>query len=336
MKEKFKIAEEILIVENNNKSILIGINTKLKNINPIILSGHLDTVAPDYDKYVTNPLTLTIVEDKAFGLGSIDMKSFMAIILDNLQKLKEMNYPIVVALTTDEETDLFCINNVISKLIELNIKPKFTIVGEPTKCEVNNVCNGCSEFEVKVLGKACHSSILSQGINAINIIAKLVSFIETEQQKFENLTSNVGVISGGEVVNKVPDYCMVKFDVRSTSKNNVDKFLNLIKDKINELENEYFDCKIELKKLLEIPPLENINENFIQNLADELNVKTSKFMGGCEAGYYQTLSGNAIIFGVGDIALAHKPNEYVVIKEYEYYSRKFLELMSCLEQELGI
>lgn len=331
LQNKFQpISKEIKIIknkENNNKSIVVGINTKLKDIEPIILSGHIDTVAPDFENYKTNPLQLSIIDSNAYGLGSIDMKSFTAVILDNIKFLRECNIPIVVSLTTDEETDLKCIQNLIDKFKSLNIKPRFTIVGEPTKCEINNISNGCYEFEIEVFGKSCHSSLINEGINAINIMAKLISYIEEKQTEYIDLTSNCGVVSGGDIVNRVPDYCKLKFDVRSTSVKQVYDFLKTIINKIYELKTEY-KTNIKIKKLLEIPPLENKNENKILEIANCLNLKVSKFFGGCEAGYYQALSGDAVIFGVGDIALAHKPNEFVNIDEYKNYSKLLINLIN--------
>ena len=97
LKNRFQlICEEIKIVknkENNNRSILIGINTKLKYVETIFLSGHIDTVAPDFEKYNTNPLELTERNGKAYGLGSIDMKSFVAVILDKIKQLKLFRIP---------------------------------------------------------------------------------------------------------------------------------------------------------------------------------------------------------------------------------------------------
>ncbi len=331
LKNKFlRESEEIKIIknkENENKSLIVGLNTKLKDIEPIVLSGHIDTVAPDKEKYNTNPLELTELGDKAYGLGSIDMKSFTAVILDNISRLKSLWCPIVVVLTTDEETDLKCVENVISYFKKFNIKPKFTLVGEPTKCEINNQANGCYEFFVEVIGKACHSSIINQGINAINIMARLVSFIEEAQKGFVDLTSNCGVISGGDIVNRVPDYCKLKFDVRSTNAKNIYKFIKLIIEKTKNLEKEY-KTKIKIKKMLEIPPLEVKNEKIINKIANSLNLNVTKFMGGCEAGYYQKLSGDAMICGVGDMELAHKPNEYVDINEYKKYNEIFLKLLN--------
>jgi acetylornithine deacetylase len=329
----FKMCEEVLVVdnkENTDKSLIIGVNTKLKNIEPIVLSGHIDTVAPDVKKYNTNPFSLTIKDGKAYGLGSIDMKSFFSIILSNIEKIKNFNCPIVLAITTDEETNLLCVENVIKKFKELNIKPKFTIVGEPTKSEINNVSNGCFEFEIEVKGKSCHSSLVYDGINAINVMARIITFIEEKQKEFD-LTSNCGVVVGGDIVNRVPDLCNMKFDIRSTKMESIYRFLKEIINNIELLKKEY-KAKIYIKKLLQIPPLQNKNEAIINKIASELNLNISKFVGGCEAGYYQSLSGDAIVFGVGDINLAHKPNEYVKTEEYANYSKILIELINKISQ----
>lgn len=329
--------QEINIVknkENTNKSIIIGLNTKLKDINPIVLSGHIDTVNPDFDKYDTNPLDLVQINGKAYGLGSIDMKSFTTVIMDNLSALKSINYPMILCLTTDEETDLLCIKNVIQQLKDLNIKPAFTIVGEPTNSQFNTTAKGCFEYIVEVFGKSCHSSMVDKGINAINILAKLITFIEQKQTEYLDLTSNCAIISGGSIVNRVPDYAKLVFDVR-TLQTDINVFINAVQQKINELTKQYTGCNITLKQTLDIMPLKRQNEQYITNLAGQLNVAISDFSGGCEAGYYQNYSGDAIIFGVGDIALAHKPNEYVIVSEYKQYSQQLLKLIKIISNDLN-
>ena len=60
------------------------------------------------------------------------------------------------------------------------------------------------------------------------------------------------------------------------------------------------------------------------------SLQENKFVGGCEAGYYQALGGDAIVFGVGDLTLAHKPNEYLVLDEFERYSKRFLKLLKAI------
>ena len=336
LKQRFlEQAKEVQIVknkENENKSILVGINTPLKDINPVVLAGHIDTVKPDKDKYKTNPFELTEIDGNCYGLGSIDMKSFTAVILDNIEYFKNHPLPIVLAPTTDEETDLLCIENVIEKMKELSIKPTFSIIGEPTSMQIKTSANGCYEYSIEFFGKSCHSSVVNLGINSICILAKIISFIETEQAKFENLTSNPGIICGGDIVNRVPDYAKLTFDIRSTSKDEVNSFLSAIQEKISELEKEY-NATSKLTKLLEIPPLQDKQSPIICGLVKQLNLEIGKFSGGCEAGYLQTYSGDAILFGVGDLNLAHKPNEFVVKKEYKIYTQKLIEMFEILKKQ---
>ena len=49
-------------------------------------------------------------------------------------------------------------------------------------------------------------------MNAICACAKIVQFNEEKQLSY-HLTSNCGVIKGGEVTNKVPDYAELNFDI---------------------------------------------------------------------------------------------------------------------------
>lgn len=330
LKEYFtKKVKEIKVIENEfkKKSILIGINTELRSIEPILLSGHIDTVFADIKKYNTNPYELTIKDGKAYGLGVIDMKCFTATIMDKFEQLKNIPWPIIVALTTDEETTFTCVKDIVKELIDLNIRPKFTIVGEPTNFEIKTTSNGCFEYQIEVFGKSCHSSLISEGINAINIIAKLITFIEKEQEKFENLTSNVGIVIGGDIVNRVPDYTKMEFDIRTSSLGEYDRFLAVIKEKIKVLQSEY-NAKIVLTKNLEILPLQCIDKKNIENISKKFDLKVGKFPGGCEAGYYENLNSPTIVFGVGNLELAHKPNEFIVVDDYIKYNNLLLQVIN--------
>ena len=291
-----------------------------------MLSGHIDTVKANEKLYNTNPYMLTEKDGKMFGLGSIDMKSFTAIILDNIDKLVSIEEPLILVLTTDEETELKSIEVAIKILKEFNILPKFTIVGEPTQSKFKVTSNACYEYCARFFGKACHSSKINEGINAICASAKLINFIENQQKKYR-LTSNCGVITGGEVINKVADYTELEFDIRSIYANDVAKFIGEIKAFLEDLTIQYDGLKTELINSLAIPALNCKDNSIIQSIAKEMQITIGDFSGGCEAGYYTQLSGDAIIFGVGDLSLAHKANEFVDVKEYYEYTNKLLILL---------
>lgn len=327
LKSEFgKVAKEILVIKNDDNdknNLLIGLNTKLKNVkNAIVLSGHIDTVVANEKEYKTNPYAGFVVGDKIFGLGSIDMKSFFANILANVKCLKKLPYPIIIAITSDEETEFCGANIVTQKMNELGIVPKLTIVGEPTGSKICSESKSCFEYKIDILGKSCHSSKPTDGVNANYICARLVLFIEKLCGKFKNATCSCNIISGGEKVNIISDRAVLKFDIRSDNNKNSEKILNCLDKKIRRLKKQYFGAKITLQQVLNILPLENKNPRLIKNLCDSLEMEETSFVGGCEAGYYQKLGGDAIVFGVGDLNLAHKPNEFAEIAELNAYYDK--------------
>lgn len=329
---KDKVKEIKYVKSDNGKdNILIGINSELKDIEPIVLSGHIDTVNADEKTYLTNPYDLIVKDGKAYGLGVIDMKCFTSSVIDLIDELKGYSSPIVLALTTDEETELKGIEAIIKDLKENNVRPKFTIIGEPTSMKINNVSNGCFEYKVEVYGKSCHSSTPQNGINSICILARLVTYIEELSNNYNDLVMNSNLINGGTIINRIPDYGTMSFDIRTTNMDSYNEVVKLIESKISELEKEY-KTSIKITKELEIPPLSCKNKNNIEKISSILNLEIESFSGGCEAGYYENYSGEAILFGVGDLSLAHKPNEYMVIEDYKKYNTKFIELLNIVNE----
>ena len=323
---------EIKIIKNkiNEKlSLIVGINTKLSNISPMVLSGHIDTVPASITENINNPFVATTIKNKLYGLGSIDMKSFTAVVIDNIEELSRLEYPLIFTLSTDEETNLNCIETIISNLKALDIKPKFTIVGEPTNSTFKLKSKGCYEYIVDFYGKTCHSSVPENGINSICIASRLITFIEETQINFD-LTSNCAVITGGEATNKVPEKTTLKFDIRSFDSEQVELFVKSINDKLKSLKTQYNGFEYKLQNTLKIPAFNNKN---IKKLSKIIKIKETDnivFTGGCEAGYFTNYSGDALIYGVGDLNLAHKPNEFVDIDEYKTYSKNLIKLIKKL------
>lgn len=338
LKDEFdKVAKEVLVIKNDDDekcNLLVGLNTKLKDVSDaVVLSGHIDTVVANEKEYNTNPYEGVVIKDKIYGLGSIDMKSYFASILANVESLKKLSCPIVIAITGDEETSFKGVCKVTDKMKELKIVPKFTIVGEPTNSKICSESKSSCEFKINIFGKSCHSSMPFNGVNANYVCANLILLIEKICYKFKDTTCTCNVISGGEKVNIISDKAMLKFDVRSLISAGVDKILKIINNKIKKIENKYKGVTIELNQEFNILPLEKKNSKLIKNLCESLKLEETYFTGGCEAGYYQKLGGDAIIFGVGDLNLAHKPNEYAEIEELESYYEKLESLINFVAKK---
>lgn len=310
-KEKLKKYECITIKNKNDdrESLIAFINYK-KNCKPLLLCGHCDTVVKN------NNLPCYESEGLLYGLGSCDMKCFFASILANLEDLENLGVPIVVAITCDEEIKCESVNLVVDYLKNENIFPCLTILGEPTDMTITSYSKGCYEYKVCVKGKACHSSNVKMGINSINICAKLINLIE--KLNTEKISLNCGLISGGKQINIVPDYCEFSFDIRTYEKDLLNNALKLINDEIENLLQAYAGCEIMLTNTLSLPCYSKKTE-LANIVSQKLNVKTSYFNGATEAGFYGEISDEVIIFGAGDVVLAHKQNEYVKIENVLNY-----------------
>ena len=327
-------SKEMLKVKKPNSNIynlLVGFNTKIYNTQAIILSGHIDTVVAN-ETYSTNPFEATVIDNKLYGLGVIDMKCYFATIIDNLDTLSKSNIPIIVAITGDEETELVGITQIIDVLKNRNVQPIISIIGEPTNKKICTSSNGCYEYEIKITGKSGHSSKPQDGVNASYIMAKLILAIESLNLKYPNTTLNCGIATAGQKVNIIPGCAKINFDIRSKSKENVEKALLEIKNVISSLEKLYLGAKINIEQQLNIPALEKTNPILTNRLINELNLIEDEFSGGCEAGYFQELGGEAILFGTGDIALAHKPDEFLDIQSFYDYNNMFLQMINKINE----
>lgn len=221
---------------------------------------------------------------------------------------------------------------VTRKMRELNICPFITIVGEPTNSCLCSRSKSCNEYVIEIAGKSCHSSMNDMGINANYIACRIMLYIERLNNVFADTTMSANIMSGGEKINIVPAYAKVMFDLRSASSAKENKLMRMLTDFIATLKEQYAGCEITLKTQLRIPPLEKRDDELIAKICKSLGVKEKDFIGACEAGYYQSVGGSAIVFGVGDLALAHKPNEFVRLAEFDNYEVKFIKLIDLLSK----
>ena len=190
----------------------------------------------------------------------------------------------------------------------------------------------CYEYKIKITGKSCHSSMPSNGINANYLGARIMLYIEKLCKQFKDTTLSANLISGGDKINIIPQKCEVSFDLRSWGNNNANFLMQKLNKYIRDLEKKYNGCSIEIQNTLAILPTIKKDSDLVKNLITNFDLKESQFVGGCEAGYYQALGGDAIVFGVGDLELAHKPNEYVNIFEFEKFNQLLLSILKFADK----
>ena len=74
----------------------------------LVLSGHTDTVPCDPALWRSDPFEAQVTEDRIYGLGTCDMKSFLALALTAAARtdLRKLDRPLTLVATADEESTM--------------------------------------------------------------------------------------------------------------------------------------------------------------------------------------------------------------------------------------
>jgi len=180
---------------------------------PLLLSGHMDTVEPGRGiKVVFENGVFT--SDGTTILGSDD-KSALAIIFEVLDVIQEKNLPhppIEVVFTVAEEVGLLGAKAFDLSMIESKIG---YILDSTDRDGIVTRAPAANRFTVKIHGKDAHAGAFPEnGINAISVAAKAISGLHLGRIDWET-TCNIGLIKGGMATNIVPDLVTVHGEVRS-------------------------------------------------------------------------------------------------------------------------
>lgn len=329
LKNQFAGAVEIATVKNKNgfKNLIIGVNTNLSDVkDAIILSGHMDTICPS--ESWDNDLKIT--DKTVFGLGACDMKAYIAELIYRFDFLREQSYPIIISLTSDEETTVEGVQNVLAFYEKRKISGKYFIIGEPTNSAICSSHKGMVDVVVKITGKTHHSSAPSQGINAIYIASKFAGAVEKMNKEYEPKKSslNVSRIKGGVSGNSVAQNCSIYMDFRALNHIHHTEILERIYKIKNSLLRQYKGSIIDIDIKFNLPCFQEQNSEITRRLCDVFDEEAKPFTAWTEAGYLSSLVPNGIIFGAGSLKYAHKENEQISLEQLEVYDDKFIKVMN--------
>jgi acetylornithine deacetylase len=305
----------------------------------LILSGHTDVVPVDGQNWDTDPFVATIRDGRLYARGSADMKGFIGIALAKapayLQAMEAgtLDSAMHFALSYDEEIGCIGVRGLIRDLEEIGLKPAGCIVGEPTSMQPIIAHKGTHRFRCCVRGREAHSSYVTHGVNAIEYAAMLVVFVrrlaeEMAQHETRNYgftvpytTLSTGTIRGGIAANVVPKECEFQFDMRTLPSASAQGLYERIKAYAEELvvamRKVDPEAGIELDWASSAEGLNATEEEAIVQLAMQLADQhtTGKVSYGTEAGLFQKAGIPSVICGPGDIAEAHRPNEFVALEQ---------------------
>ena len=195
-------------------NIIATLKGTVPSADPILFTCHFDTVTPGNNiKPVINGDM--IETDKTTILGADD-KAGIAALLEGIRLLQEGNVAhgdIEFVLTAGEEIGLLGASAVDMK--SLNSKYGFALDNGDPVGGVIVASPDHGKIKAKVHGIAAHAGVAPEnGVSAIEIAAKAITNMPLGRLD-EELTANIGVISGGERTNVVCDLVEITGEARA-------------------------------------------------------------------------------------------------------------------------
>lgn len=299
----------------------------------IALSGHTDVVPVEGQEWDTDPFTLTRKGTRLFGRGSTDMKGFLACMLAAISAFKaaSLKRPIYLIFSYDEEIGCTGVRPLIELLGEKLPLPSLVIVGEPSNSQVVEAHKSITSYVTRINGHEAHSSLLHQGVSAIEIAAKLINHLSEAQLKLTDdqndprfdpsySTVHVGRIEGGTARNIVAKDCEFLWEVRALpgfdGREIAGKMMDYAETALlPQMQSISKETSITTERITSVPGLSSNSDTV--NLSMKLANQNESFVVsyGTEAGLFEKSGAPSIICGPGNIEQAHKPNEYIDYNE---------------------
>ncbi len=188
-------------------------------------------------------------------------------------------------------------------------------------------------FRVQFNGVAAHSSLPSEGVNAISYALRFANFVEEISAELRTsgprddafieptTTMNVNKFDAGIAVNTIPSQAVVFFEYRSLAVVDREELTSRFSDEAKKLEAQMREknpsCSVSFEQQAGAPGLDTEPDEEIVALATACGAIATdeKVTYGTEAGLFSSAGIPTVVCGPGDIAQAHGPDEYVLLDQ---------------------
>ena len=298
----------------------------------LVLSGHTDVVPVDGQDWQSDPFRADIRDGRLHGRGACDMKGFVAVAMARAMALGR-GRKLHVALTYDEEQGCLGIPVLLDDLRASGIRPAACLVGEPTLMEVVSAHKGGRLYRCRVRGRAAHSSLAPQAVNAIEFGARVIGFVQDIADRFArsgpfdrdfdvaHSTISTNLASGGTGSNIVPAAFEFMFEHRFLPGSDPEAPIAEIAARVAaevlpRMRATDPEADIAFECIGRIPALAVPDAAPVLALARTLAPgPVRKVAYGTEASFFQEAGIDTIVCGPGSIAQAHRADEFVSLDQ---------------------
>jgi acetylornithine deacetylase len=279
------------------------------------LNAHLDTV-PVNAGWNSDPFSARIDGGRVYGLGACDTKGAIAAILSALTSARPQD--LAIAFTGDEEHGGSCMRALLEREQKGSLATiERAIVCEPTSCRAGTRHRGVLAVEAQLSGRGGHSSRADDMPAPLSDAARLaVAYADWGRRQrhegpagFKGMCMNIARIDGGVAFNVVPEEARLCISVRPPPGTDVAQVrAELFALAADVMPDARLTAPVAHASFAAREP-----RRFGTLAAQPLDLAFWT-----EAALLAEAGIDSVVFGPGDIAQAHAPDEFVAIAELEH------------------
>ncbi len=279
----------------------------------LLVNAHLDTVPPNAD-WSSDPFVPRIEGDRLYALGAADTKGAAAAILSALDDAKPVDTGIL--FSGDEEHSSVVMRAFVESEHLRGLER--AIVCEPTSLRVGSRHRGIASFLVDATSPGGHSSRADFTPAPIAMLSRLAVALDdwararrdVGPEGFKGMCVNLAKMDGGVAFNVIPAHAQLCVSLRPPPGTDS----AAIRAELEALVRSSFDGA-HARFTRDNPPFGTRDLTAFEPLLGAAAKAPVDLAFWTEAALLSEKGVDAVVFGPGDIAQAHAPNEWVPLAE---------------------
>jgi acetylornithine deacetylase len=320
----------------------------------VVLSGHTDVVPVDGQDWTRDPWAVTEEGGRLYGRGTCDMKGFDALALAMVPYALSLDLrrPLQLALSYDEEVGCTGAPPMIDAMAAHLPRAAACIVGEPTMLRPVTGHNASLLYHLHLRGHEVHSARLPEGVSAVHEAGRVLHWVNERNAAIRAAepdpasaafdppftTVHVGQIRGGTAHNITARDCRLSVGFRVPPGDDLERhardFETFVAGLDAAMRAAHGDAGVRMERGFGVPGLRPEEAGAAEALARRITGDngTHVVTYGTEAGHFQDRGYSAVVWGPGDIAQAHQPDEWIDAEQFrrgEAMLRRVVETLAA-------
>jgi len=284
--------------------------TQLGRAHRLLLAGHTDTVP------VNGNATARLDGHRLYGLGTTDMKSGLAVMLEAARTISEPAVDVTYVFYAREE--IAAVESGLAELMAARpdlVQADAALLGEPTEGVLEAGCQGTMRLRVALRGARAHTARPWMGRNAIHRLGGLLAQLSDYQERqpvIQGCTYREALqavrVDGGVAANVVPDEVELVLNHRFAP----DRTVAQAEAHVHEVLAPWLEDgdSVEVIDVANgAPP--SLDHPLIEALVARNQLTVRAKLGWTDVARFAVLGVPSANFGPGDAAFAHTADEHV-------------------------